>query len=148
MKTIKSFMLILSVCLILGAIAVGSCSAQAPTDYLKVKGEIFNEYNATITVYASDDKSIDAWSKIASKTVSKKYRLRLATDKDYQIFFMSDAGHTKVVHIKAGDPGTYLEYIDIDFEGSSERHACMYQNDEGYYTFQTKIEYYSTASLE
>lgn len=148
MKNLKSFMLILSVALILGAIAVGSCSAQVPTNYLKVKGQIFNEYNANIIVYVQNDESVNEWSKVASRNVSKRYKLRLATDKNYQVFFMSDAGHTKVIHIASGEPGTYLEYIDIDFEGSSERHACMYQNENGYYTFQTKIEFYVKASLE
>ena len=148
MKNIKSFMLIFSVALILGAILVGSCSAQEPTNYLKVQGEIFDGYNANIIVYVEESAANNEWSKVVSKNVSKRYKLRLATDKNYQILFMSDAGHSKVVHITAGISGTYLEYVDIDFEGSPERHACMYQNNDGYYTFQTQIEYYSTASLE
>jgi hypothetical protein len=148
MKNFKSLMLMFSVALILGTVITGVCSAQEPTNYLKVKGEIFNDYNAKIIVYVQEGLENDEWSKIASRDVSKKYRLRLATDKNYQIFFMSEAGHTKVIHIASGSPGTYLEYIDIDFEGSSERHACMYQNDEGFYTFQTKLEFHSRASLE
>jgi hypothetical protein len=147
-KTLFNFMAILAVTLITVTILVGTCFGQEPDNYLKVKGEIFNNYNATITVYVEAEGTFNEWSKVASKTVSKRYRLRIATDKSYQVFFMSDAGHTKVIHITRGEPGTYLEYIDIDFEGSPEKHACMYQNDDGYYTFQTKGEFHSRASLE
>ena len=143
-RNFKSLMLLFSIVLLVGTIVIGACSAQSSQDYLKIKGIVSNDYNAAITVYSQNVES-DEWTKVATKHISTKYRLRLATDKNYQISFISDEGFTKIVHIKAGEPGMYLEYVDIDFKGSSERHACMYQNDDGYYTFQTKIAY---ASLE
>jgi len=144
MKKIKDVMLIFSILLVLGAIFVGSCKAQEPNNYLKIKGEILNDHNANITVYV-DKNNDDNWTKVANKNIHSKYKLRLATDKNYQVFFANEYTPTKVVHIKAGEPGMYIEFVDINFEDSSERHACMYQNDKGYYTFQTKITY---ASLE
>ena len=144
---VKNAMAIFAVLLIFGAVLVGSCSAQSSNDYLKIKGNIVNDHNADITVYSQDDSS-DDWTKVDTKKISTKYRMRLATNLNYQIVFVSDEGKTKVIHIKSGDPGAYLEYVDIDFDGSKERNACMYQNEEGNYTFQTKIEYNSTASIE
>ena len=136
MKKFQNFMLLLAVTLIIGAVLVGSCSAQAPTNYLKIKGHILNDYTAEMTIYCQDEATSN-WNTVIQKNVKNNYRIRLATDKNYQLIFMSDVGHTKVVHIKKGDPGMYIEYIDIDFEGSPERHK-----------FQTKIEFYSNRNEE
>jgi outer membrane lipoprotein-sorting protein len=144
---VKNAMAILAVLLIFGAVLVNSCSAQSSRDYLKIRGNIVNDHNADITVYSQDFET-DAWTMVATKKISTKYRLRLATDVDYKIVFVSDEGSTKTVHITAGDPGIYLEYVDIDFYGSNERHACMYQNNTERYVFQTKNEHNSTASIE
>jgi len=135
-KNLFNFMAILAVMLIGGAILIGSCTAQEPTNYLKVKGAILNEYNANITVYTLNQDS-DTWDEVAQKTVSKRYKLRLATDKDYLVLFINDEGDAKAVRITAGDPGMFVEFIDIDFDDTDEAQAYMSQFDEYSYTFET-----------
>lgn len=130
-------MLMFSLTLILGAITVGSCSAQESNNYLKVKGEILNGYNANIVVYTLNADS-DQWEEIAQRKVSKKYRLRLATDKDYLVLFVNDDGDGKAMKIKSGDPGTYLEYVDINFDNVNDLEAYLYQSDEYTYAFSTE----------
>lgn len=146
MKNIKSFMLIFSIVLILGAIVVGSCSAQTTTNYLKIKGKILNEHRSDIYIYAQDETT-DKWIKTTSKSNKSKYTLRLATDKNYQIVYISDSGQTKILHIKKGEFGMFIEFVDIDFSDNKEKHACLYQKNNYEYAFQSKVEIF-TASLE
>lgn len=139
-------MLVLSVVLILGAIVMGSCSAQESTNYLKIKGKILNEYTADVYVYVQDEVT-DKWVRTTAKRNKSKYNLRLATDKNYQIFFIGNGAPTKIVHIKSGEtPGMYHIQLDIDYTDCKERYACLYQENDNY-IFQTKMEFF-TASLE
>jgi len=142
----KNFMAVLATLLIMASILIASCSAQGNTDYLKVKGEVLNDYRTDIIVY-SLNKVTDEWNKITTKKDKSKYSLRLATDTDYKIVFVGNAGFKKVITIKSGDPGMYLEYLDIDFK-NKDKYACMYQTENERYKIQTKIEYKSIASLE
>lgn len=135
-----------SVALIMGAILMGVCSAQESTNYLKVKGEVLNDYKTDITVY-SLNKVTDEWNKISIKKDKSKYNFRLSTNEDYKIVFMGNSGDTKTITIKKGEPGIYLEYLDIDFT-NEDRYACMYQKNKFRYYIQTEIEYGSMASLE
>jgi len=137
MKKIKSIALLGVIALLMGTIITGACSAQEPTNYLKVKGAILNEYNANITVYTLSETS-DTWDEIAQKNVNKRYKLRLATDKEYLILFVNDDGDAKAVRINKGEPGTFVEYVDIDFNDKEEAQAYMYQSDEYTYAFQTE----------
>lgn len=146
MKRIKDLMLISSVILILGAIVFGSCTAQTPTDYLKLKGKILAEHKADINLYIQSNETAE-WIRIACKYDKSKYNLRLSPQHNYQVFFSSTAGPTKVLHIKSGESGMWIANIDIDFENSSEKNAYIYQ-EEDIYVLQTKIEYYKTACLE
>jgi len=143
---IKNFMAILGMALIMVAIIIGSCSAQGNMNYLKIKGEVLNDYKTNVIVYGYDEVS-DVWNKISTKENKSKYNLRLATNKDYRIVFMSDSGPTKTVNIKSGDPGMYIEYLDIDFD-DNDKYACMYQKNGYRYSIQTEIEYSNVASLE
>ena len=147
MKNFKSLMLIFSVALILGAVLMGSCSAQTSTDYLKVKGEILNDYAADLYVYVQDE-STGEWTKIVNKKSKKKYRLRLATHLNYQVVFVGIAAPTKVINIKAGNSGRWIVTLDIDYNDRRERNMCMYQGKDDLYVFQTRIEYGPRASLE
>lgn len=136
-------MLLFSIVLLVGTIVMGACSAQSSQDYLKLKGNILNEHKADVYVYVQEEGT-DLWRKISEKKQRSSYSLRLATDKDYQVFFISNAGPTKVVHVKSGKEGMYYEYVDIDFEGSTKRHASLYQDEEDTYKLQTSIQYAST----
>ena len=142
----RSFMAIMAVMLIAATILIGSCQAQVQTNHLKVKGEVLKDYKTDITVYSLNEVT-DEWNKISIKKDKSKYNLRLATDKDYRIVFIGKSGDTKTITIRKGDPGIYLEYLDIDFT-NKEKYACMYQKNKSRYHIQTKIEYESMASLE
>jgi len=146
MKNIKSFMLIFSIVLILGAIVVGSCSAQTTTNYLKIKGKVLNEHRSDVYVYIQDETT-DKWIKNTSKSNKSKYTLRLATDKNYQIVYISDSGPTKTLYIKKGESGMFIEFVDINFKNGKEKYAYLYQKNRYEYVFQSKIEIF-TASLE
>lgn len=139
-------MAIFAVALIMGAVLIGSCSAQENTNYLKVKGVVLNDYKTDVTVYIQNEIT-NEWNEITTKKDKSKYSLRLSTDNNYKIVFMGNSGDIKTIYIKSGDPGMYFEYLDIDFT-NKEKYACMYQTENERYYIQTKIEYEGIASLE
>ncbi len=144
MKSAKSFMAILSVILILGAIMIGSCSAQTNTNYLKVKGHIVNDYTADIYLYAQSEDN-GAWEQVKQKRNKNRYSFILSTDIEYQIVFVGASGPNKVIHVRSGNPGTFIEYVDIDFNKNNGKHATLSPVLNDRYKFETSLEY--TASL-
>jgi hypothetical protein len=145
MKT-KNFIAVLSMILIASAILVGSCNAQEQMNYIKVKGVVLNDHKSDVMVFIYDEVN-DKWNKVSTKENKSKYNLRLATDKDYKIVFMSTSGGMKTISIKSGDPGMFVEYLDIDFS-NGEKYACMYQKNSYRYNIQTEIEFGTIASIE
>ena len=139
-------MAILSVVLIMSAIILGSCNAQEQTNYLKVRGVVLNEHKSDVMVFIYDEVN-DKWNKVSAKENKSKYKLRLATDKDYKIVFMSTSGGMKTISIKSGDPGMFIEYLDIDFS-NDEEYACMYQKNSYRYDIYTDIKFGTIASIE
>lgn len=135
-------MLILSMILILATVLIGICNAQEPTNYLKVKGQILKEHVADIYVYQQNDVT-KKWERKIVKTNKTKYKLRLATNKNYQIVYISESGPKKTIYIKKGNPGMFIEYVDIDFKDSLEQYAYMSQNKKYEYVFQTKLVYFA-----
>jgi len=140
MKSAKSFMAILSVILILGAIMIGSCSAQTNTNYLKVKGHIVNDYTADIYLYAQSEDD-EAWEQVKQKRNKNRYSLKLSTNIEYQIVFVGASGPNKVIHVKSGNPGTFIEYVDIDFNKNNGKHATLSPVPNDRYKFTTSLEY-------
>ncbi len=140
MKSAKSFMAILSVILILGAIMIGSCSAQTNTNYLKVKGHIVNDYTADIYLYAQSEDD-GAWEQVKQKRNKNRYSFKLSTNIEYQIVFVGASGPNKVIHVKSGNPGTFIEYVDIDFNKNNGKHATLSPVPNDRYKFMTSLEY-------
>lgn len=143
MKKTKSAMLIFGLMLILTTILVGSAKGQSSTDYFKIKGDVVNDYKADIYLYAKVDGT---WEQVSSKLNKDRYSFRLATNIDYRIVFLGHGASTKVVTIKAGDPGLYLEYVDIDFNKNKSKYAFLEQTSNDRYSF--RLEEYYTASLQ
>ena len=129
MKQLKSFMLLVSMALIIGAVLIGACNAQETTNYLKVKGKIIGSNATDIQVFEYNDVSCE-WEEIHRKVKKSKYFMRLATDKDYKVFFTADNGYIKSLHIHSGDPGMWIKPLDVDFNNTGNLNAMMYQNDE------------------
>lgn len=128
MKTLKSFMLILSIALVLGAVLVGSCSAQSPTNYLKVKGKVIGADHADVQVFALNE-STNTWEEVIHKTDKTRYNLRLSTNVEYEVFFTADNGYIKHLHIYSGKNGMWIKPLDVDFTKNT-LHASMYQNED------------------
>lgn len=145
MKTVKNFMMLTAIALIMGAVIIGTSSGQSTTDYLKVKGKILNDHSSDIYLFEYDEVQND-WVKVKEREDKSSYNFRLATNKDYRIVFISDYGPIKKVQISAGKSGRYIEYIDIDFNKTNTRYAFLRQNDVGYYDMKARLEYL-TANL-
>ena len=128
MKTLKNFMAILAITLITATILIGSCFAQQPTNYLKVKGEIIGSKHTEIQIFEYDETK-DEWNEIRLSMKKNKYFMRLATDKEYQIFFTADNGYIKRLHIHSGNPGMWIKSLNVDFTKTNSIHASMYQNE-------------------
>lgn len=128
-RMMRNFMLLFSTILILGSISVGTSHAQEPENYLKLKGKVLNEQRADIVIYA---QSNDEWVECSSKSNKSKYSLRLSTNKDYKIVFTYSDDATKTLFVKSGDPGMYLEFIDIDFKNKNSNKKYMLQKKHRY----------------
>ena len=128
MKTLKNFMAILAITLITATILIGSCFAQQPTNYLKVKGEIIGSKHTEIQIFEYDETK-DEWNEIRLSMKKTKYFMRLATDKEYQVFFTADNGCIKRLHIHSGNPGMWIKSLNVDFTKTNSIHASMYQNE-------------------
>ena len=129
MKNLKSFMLLFSIALILGAVLVGSCTAQEPMNYLKLKGKVVSDNTTDIHVYSFNEVSSE-WEKIESKYQKKKYSLRLSTSLEYQVHFMADNGSSKTMYIQPGEEGMWITYLDVDFNKTNSTRALLCQNNE------------------
>jgi hypothetical protein len=136
-------MAILSMALILGVIIMGSCSAQTSTNYLKVKGQIVNDHTADIYLYAQSEED-GAWEQVKRKNRKNRYSFKLSTDVEYQIIFVGVSGPNKVIHVKSGNPGTFIEYVDIDFNKNNGKHATLSPVPNDRYKFITSLEYTSS----
>jgi len=122
-------MAIVAVALLVATVLIGSCSAQEPTDYLKVKGKVIGSNATDVQVFEYDDVECK-WVQTYEKERKSSYSLRLATDKEYQIFFTASNGAIKTIHIHSGEPGLWVKMLDIDFEKTSNLKAMMYQNED------------------
>jgi len=117
---------------------VFTAAAQEPTNYLRLKGKVLKDYKTTVQVFEYDNDT-ERWSEIVNKDNRSSYSLRLSTRKDYKIFFQSDRGQSKVIEIKSGSPGMWVEKIDIDFDRINATYLTMKQRGTyNPYEFVTK----------
>lgn len=96
---------------------------------LEIKGQFIGGYEAEINVYSYID-SLDKWVNIYSLEEKKDYSIRLNPEEDYQVWFLSPGGGTKILCIESGNFGTYSLSYNIDFSISSKLFSVLYQDDE------------------
>lgn len=64
---------------------------------------------------------------LLKKKNKTNYSLVLNPQLNYQIFFLSNNGQVKVIHIDAGDKGMWEKEVDVDFDKAYIKHAKIYQ---------------------
>jgi hypothetical protein len=126
MKNLKGFIIILSVTMVLLTILIGSCSAQTPINYLKIKGEIKNSEITNVVVLKEISK--DNFEVIENVKKRNKYYLRLDTKYNYLVFFTSDKNITKKLEIQSGKPGMWIQKLNIDFNADKKVNAKLVQD--------------------
>src|SRR5690606_7073441 len=135
MKTLKSILMIFSITMIV--VMGGLANAQETTqqNYLKLKGKILANYTADIQVWKyQPDK--ETWSMVYDKTEKSKYAIRLNPQCNYQIFFTSNKGQVKVMHVDAGNAGPWLMKLNVNFNSPNTNYAKIYQDPKKkHYTF-------------
>lgn len=97
---------------------------------LDIKGSFIGEYKAEILVYHYVD-STERWVNDYSIEQKKDYSIRLNPEVDYQVWFLSPEGGTKILCIESGTFGTYSISCDIDFSLPGKLFSKLYQDDEG-----------------
>lgn len=101
------------------------------TKTLKLKTEVSGKHKADIMVFAWDETS-SKWVKTLEQNHKKKSNMYLDPEVDYQIWFTSADGLTKVLHIERGEAGAWYEEVVVDFNDKSNRYARFYQKNWNY----------------
>ena len=127
-KNIALFFTIQFIMLMIGfTILIGSASGQSnPQNYLLLKGKVLNGYTAEIAAFQYFDDT-GKWDMIYSKKNKTYYSFLLNPQQNYQIFFLSNDGQVKVLHIDAGNKGMWEKEVDVDFDKVNIKHAKIYQ---------------------
>lgn len=124
-----SYMIMITISLLITVLSIGIVSGQSnPQNYLKIKGKILKGYFADIDVFCYIHNS-EEWHKINSKSNKSNYSIRLDPKSNYQIYFTSNQGQTKVLHVDAGHSGMWIKEIDVDFDQGYMVHAKISQTD-------------------
>ena len=100
--------------------------SQTDGNYLKLKGNILGKYKAQVQVFAYVE-SADKWVTTYDKSNRSRYCLILDPQTNYQVWFSTTEGQTKILHIGAGDKGPWHKYLDIDFSDEGSSYAYMQQ---------------------
>ena len=126
-KNINSLLTVLLIITFIGIITTDSVLGQTnQQNCLKIKGKIINGYTAEIAAFQYSDNT-SKWVMIYSKKNKTNYSLVLNPQLNYQIFFLSNNGQVKVLHIDAGDKGMWEKEVDVDFDKAYIKHAKIYQ---------------------
>lgn len=96
-------------------------------NYLNLKGEILNGYSADIELFKYVITS-NEWISIYYKRNKVKYNFKLDPQFNYQVFFLSNQGQIKVLHVDAGEKGIWTKEVDIDFDQEHLLHAKIGQS--------------------
>lgn len=116
-------------------------------NYLEIKGSFIGGLEAEILVYHYVDSS-KLWVNVYSIDKIKDYSIRLSPEEDYQVWFLSPEGDTKILCIESGMHGTYSLKCDIDFFVPSKLFSKLYQDDKSCeYIMDTSRGYFITYDI-
>jgi len=103
---------------------------QSAQNILYFYGNVDRDVTILIYERSSDNYCYDL---VLNQEVNEDYLLELNPTKQYQIWFSTDNGIRKIIHVDSGMFGVFYKNFDIAYEKSTLSMLYMYQDSYDYH---------------